>query len=150
MIKLIFHYEPYVGPNGRGKKSWQYYFANPSIRHAINKYFGFSPMQKEDYKGILLENLVASLLFNARNNENYFEFDIFFEYGKNTVDFLIKKGFDNPIPIEVGLGTKNKRQIKKSMNKFNSEYGIIISNTTRTIQKEDDIIYIPIKTFSLL
>ena len=107
-------------------------------------------MQKEDYEGILLENLVASLLFNARNNENYFEFDIFFEYGKNTVDFLIKKGFDNPIPIEVGLGTKNKRQIKKSMNKFNSEYGIIISNTTRTIQKDDDIIYIPIKTFSLL
>ena len=148
--QLIFHYEPYVGPNGRGKKSWQYYFANPSIRHAINKYFGFSPMQKEDYEGILLENLVASLLFNARNNENYFEFDIFFEYGKNTVDFLIKKGFDNPIPIEVGLGTKNKRQIKKSMNKFNSEYGIIISNTTRTIQKDDDIIYIPIKTFSLL
>ena len=35
---LIFHYEPYVGHNGRVKKSWQYYFASPSIRHAINQY----------------------------------------------------------------------------------------------------------------
>lgn len=148
--QLIFHYEPYVGPNGRAKKSWQYYFASPSIRHSINKHFGFSSMKKEDYEGILLENLVASSLFNAKNNENYFEFDVFFELGKNTVDFLIKKGHDNPIPIEVGLGTKNKRQIKKSMNKFNSDYGIIISNTTKTIQKDDDVIYIPIKTFSLL
>lgn len=148
--QLIFHYEPYVGANGRAKKSWQYYFASPSIRHAINKHFGFSSMKKEDYEGILLENLVASSLFNAKNNENNFDFDIFFELGKNTVDFLIKKEYANPIPIEVGLGTKNKRQIKKSMNKFNSDYGIIISNTTKTIQKDDDVIYIPIKTFSLM
>ena len=148
--QLIFHYEPYVGPNGRAKKSWQYYFASHSIRHAINNHFGFSSMKKEDYEGILLENLVASSLFNAKNNENNFEFDVFFELGKNTVDFLIKKGYDNPIPIEVGLGDKSQRQIKRTMNKFNSDYGIIISNTTKTIQKDDDVIYIPIKTFSLM
>ena len=148
--QLIFHYEPYVGPNGRAKKSWQYYFASHSIRHAINNHFGFSSMKKEDYEGILLENLVASSLFNAKNNENNFEFDVFFELGKNTVDFLIKRGYDNPIPIEVGLGDKSQRQIKRTMNKFNSDYGIIISNTTKTIQKDDDVIYIPIKTFSLM
>lgn len=148
--QLIFHYEPYVSPGGRVKKSWNYYFANSSIRHAINKHFGFSSMKKEDYEGILLENLVASSLFNVKNNENYFEFDIFFELGKNTVDFLIKKGFENPIPIEVGLGDKNKRQIKKAINKYKSDYGIIISNTTKTIKKDDDVIYIPIKTFSLM
>ena len=148
--QLIFHYEPYVSPGGRVKKSWNYYFANSSIRHAINKHFGFSSMKKEDYEGVLLENLVASSLFNIKNNENYFEFDVFFELGKNTVDFLIKKGFENPIPIEVGLGDKSKRQVKKAINKFNSEYGIIISSTTKTIKKDGDIIYLPIKTFSLM
>ena len=148
--QLIFHYEPYVSPGGRVKKTWNYYFANSSIRHAINKHFGFSSMKKEYYEGILLENLVASSLFNIKNNEHYFEFDIFFELGKNTVDFLIKKGFENPIPIEVGLEYKSKRQIKKAINKFNTEYGIIISSTTKTIEKDDDIIYIPIKTFSLM
>ena len=148
--QLIFHYEPYVSPGGRVKKSWNYYFANSSIRHAINVHFGFSSMKKEDYEGILVENLVASALFNAMNNENYFKFDVFFDYGKNTVDFLIKKGFENPIPIEVGLGEKTKRQITNAINKYGSNHGIIISNTTDVITKEDNVIYIPIKTFSLL
>ena len=44
--QLIFHYEPYVSPGGRVKKTWNYYFANSSIRHAINKHFGFSSMKK--------------------------------------------------------------------------------------------------------
>ena len=69
--------------------------------------------------------------------------------GKGSVDFLIKKGFDNPIPIEVGHGEKNKRQIKKAMNKYDSNHGIIISNTKK-IKKEDNIIYIPIRTFSFI
>lgn len=148
--QLIFHYEPYVGANGRARKSWQYYFASPSIRHAINKQFGFSSIKKEDYEGILLENFVASSLFNVHNSENYFDFDIFFQAGKKSVDFIIKKEFEQPIPIEVGLGKKNKRQIKRSMNKLNSQHGIIISNTTKEIEKDDDIIYIPIRTFGLL
>ena len=147
---LIFHYEPYVGPNGRAKKSWQYYFASPSIRHAINQYYGFSPMKKEDYEGILVENLVASLLFNLMNCEKYFNFNVFFELEKKGVDFLIKKEFDAPIPIEVGAGNKTKRQIKRAINKFDSNYGFIISNTRNKIEKEDDVIYIPLKTFSMI
>ena len=147
---LIFHYEPYVGPNGRVKKSWQYYFASPSIRHAINQYYGFSPMKKEDYEGILVENLVASSLFNLMNCEKYFNFNVFFELEKNGVDFIIKKGFDKPIPIDVGAGNKTKRQIKRAINKFDSDYGFIISNTRNKIEKEDDVIYIPLKTFSMI
>lgn len=148
--QLIFHYEPYAGANGRARKSWQYYFASPCIRHAINKQFGVSSIKKDDYDGILLENFVASSLFNVMNNENYFDFDTYFQLGKNSVDFIIKKEFDQPIPIEVGLGKKNKNQIKGAMNKLNSSHGIIISNTTKKIEKKDDIIYIPIKTFGLL
>lgn len=148
--QLIFHYEPYVGANGRARKSWQYYFASPCIRHAINMQFGVSSIKKDDYEGILLENFVASSLFNVMNNENYFKFDTYFQLGKKSVDFIVKKDFEQPIPIEVGLGKKKKGQIKRAMNKFNSPHGIIISSTTNTIQKDDDIIYIPIKTFGLL
>jgi hypothetical protein len=36
------------------------------------------------------------------------------------------------------------------MNNYNAEYGIIISNKTFKIEKEEDIIYIPIQTFALL
>ena len=44
---------------------------------------------------------------------------------------------------------KNKKQIIKAINNYNSDYGIIISNTTNQIVKEENIIYIPLVTFSL-
>ena len=104
-------------------------------------------MTKDEYEGTLLENLVASSLFNIMNNENYFKFETFFDAKHESVDFIIKKGLDNPIPIEVGHGDKNNRQIKPAMNKYDSPHGIIISNTTKTIEKDDDVVYIPIKIF---
>ena len=107
-------------------------------------------MNQDEYEGILLENLVASGLFNLKNNEEYFDFDIFFDPLKGGVDFLIRKGFENPIPIEVGHGNKTKRQVITAMNRYKSTHGIVISNTTKTIEKKDNIIYLPYKTFSLI
>ncbi len=41
-----------------------------------------------------------------------------------------------------GLGEKTKRQITNAINKYGSNHGIIISNTTDVITKEDNVIYI--------
>jgi len=46
-------------------------------------------------------------------------------------------------------GEKDEKQIKESMNNYKSEYGIIISNKTQQIEKEDDVIFIPPRTFAL-
>ena len=32
------------------------------------------------------------------------------------------------IPIEVGIGAKNTKQVKKAISRYNSDYGIIVSN----------------------
>ena len=45
---------------------------------------------------------------------------------------------------------KDKKQLKKAINNYDSPYGILISNTTTNVYKEDNIIYIPYKTFSLI
>jgi len=66
------------------------------------------------------------------------------------VDFIIHRLFNKIIPIEVGRGKKDRKQITHAMNNYNAEYGIIISNKTFKIEKEEDIIYIPIQTFALL
>jgi len=103
-----------------------------------------------EYEGILLENLVASTLNNIKKQENHY-FTIYYDSNKkNNVDFLLQEEFKNPIPLEVGRGKKDKKQIKYAMNYYDSPYGIIVSNTTFNIEKEDDIIYIPPKTFSYL
>ena len=36
------------------------------------------------------------------------------------------------------------------MRRYNSPHGIIISDTTKTIKKVDNIIFVSIKTFSLM
>lgn len=36
------------------------------------------------------------------------------------------------------------------MKKYKSDYGIVISNKTDHIAKEDNIIFVPVKTFSLI
>lgn len=150
--QLIFHFEPYGESAKRIKKSWKYYFATSSLRHALSLKIGTS-MPYSEYEGVLLENLIAMLLFNLSNSEHLY-FNIFIEAYKKkankNVDFLIKRGFDEIIPIEVGRGKKNKLQIKKVMNRYNSNYGIVVSNATKSIEKDDDVIFIPLKTFSFL
>ncbi len=58
--------------------------------------------------------------------------------------------FENPIPIEVGRGEKKKGQIKNAINRLGSEYGIVVANSKGSIKREDDVIFIPPKTFSFL
>ncbi|WP_332870913.1 ATP-binding protein [Methanobrevibacter oralis] len=148
--QLLVHCEPYGGEAKRIKKSWKYYFATPSLHNVLSSKYGNNLKNSNEYEGILLENLVASTLFNIRNRKNN-HFHIYYDVNKkNNVDFIIKKDFENPIPIEVGHGNKNKKQIINAIKRYKANYGIIVSNKTTSIQKEDNIIFIPKKTFSLL
>ena len=147
---LIFHCEPYGGSAKRVKKSWKYYFATPSIRHALSRKVGNPLLGTEDYEGLLLENLIASNLFNLSNNE-FTNFTIYYDANKKTnVDFLIQEESENIIPIEVGRGKKKKYQIKHAINKYDCEYGIVVANNTNAIKRKGNVIYIPPKTFSFL
>lgn len=62
-------------------------------------------------------------------------YGIFYPTEKGGVDFLLSKIDGEIIPVEVGIGKKDKKQVKNAMNKYNSEYGVIISNKTHLIKK---------------
>ncbi|MBE6494725.1 MAG: ATP-binding protein [Methanosphaera stadtmanae] len=147
---LIYHLEAYGTSTKRISKAYKYYFATSSIKNALSTITGNTMKNTSEYEGILLENLVASTLNNIKKQENHY-FTIYYDSNKkNNVDFLLQEEFKNPIPIEVGIGKKDKKQIKYAMNYYDSPYGIIVSNTTFNIEKKDDVIYIPPKTFSYL
>ena len=148
--QLIFHNEAYGGASKKVKKPWKYNFATPSLRHAINKKFGNSAGSQSEYEGILLENQVASNIFNLSNDPNSFEFNIYYDPQKGGVDFIIKKIFGKAIPIESGKGNKDTKQVKKAINNYDSDWGIVVSNKTNNIEKKNDVIFIPPQTFSLL
>ena len=148
--QLIFHCEAYGGIKKRVRKSWKYYLATPSVKNCINETLGNTILDKSDYEGVLLENLVASSLHNLSYTGDLPLFNTYYDMDKGGVDFIVQKHFQTPIPIEVGMGKKDNKQIKKAINKLNADYGIVISNKTSSIEKDEDIIYISPKTFSLL
>ncbi|WP_296889670.1 DUF4143 domain-containing protein [uncultured Methanobrevibacter sp.] len=101
--------------------------------------------------GKLFENFVASTLFNfkKRNNNVY---KTYYDSGKKqdkNVDFIIQKGFEKPILIEVSYCKKDKSQIKNAIRRYEANHGIIISNMAK-IKKEDNVIYLPRELFSFL
>ena len=148
--RLIFHCEPHIASPKRSIKSWEYFFATSSIKHILTSSIGNLNSNKKAYLGVLLENLVASTLFYLSNEEgNYFT--LYYDpEDKTNVDFVIQAEFQKAIPIEVSMGKKKKRQMASAIERYNADYGIIISNTTKTIAKKDNIIYLPPKTFSFL
>ena len=74
---------------------------------------------------------------------------IFYDPEKEGVDFLIQKGFDEIIPVEVSIGKKGGSQIKKAISKYKVEYGVVISNAN-DVKKEGNIIYLPVTFFSFV
>lgn len=146
---LIFHLDAYGSSHNRNKKAWNYYFATSSIKYALASFIGNVSKDKSKYEGILIENLIASKLYEM-SDYNY-NFSLHYDSGKKAnVDFIIQNEFGENIAIKVGIERKDKRQVTKAIEHYDSKYGIIISNYTPKIEKEDNIIYIPPKTFAIL
>ncbi len=147
---LIFGISPYGSISKRNRHPREYYFLSTQMKACIYQLNGQSTQTKGDYFGSLFENYVAASLYMMKEKTKR-DFTIFYDSRKKcNVDFLINTIIGDIIPIEVGIGSKNKRQIKNAMRKYNSDYGIVISNKTQSIVKEDDVLFIPIKTFSLM
>ena len=148
--QLIFHIEPFTSSAKRTTKPFKYYFATSSLKHILSTNLGNANLEaKEAYMGKLFENYVASSFFNLKNRSETM-YNTYYDANKKNVDFLVQKGLETPVPIEVSWGKKNKSQVKTTMKKYKAPYGVIISNTTRKIVKEDNVIYLPIEIFSFM
>ncbi|MCL2687748.1 MAG: AAA family ATPase [Methanobrevibacter sp.] len=146
---LIFHIDPYVSAGKSIKKPKKYYFLSPSLKSSINFRLGRYFPKNREFLGSLAENLVASYFLKMKETTNSPN-GVFYPPEDGNVDFLLSKIGGEIIPVEVGVGKKNKKQVIQSMNKYNSKYGIIISNKTEIIKKEEDIVYLPLTTFSFM
>ncbi|WP_323736950.1 AAA family ATPase [Methanosphaera sp. ISO3-F5] len=147
--QLIFPIEAYGSTSKREKKSKEYYFLSTQIKASFFLMKGDVASNYKQYLGILLENYIASTLFKLIKQHGD-SIEIYYDPKKGGVDFIIKDLTNKPVPIEVGIGKKNKKQIKSAIKKYNADIGIIISDKTDSIIKDENIIYIPYTTFSLI
>ena len=153
--QLIFHIEAFTSSSKRTTKPYEYFFATSSLKHNLALDLGNANLEdKNAYIAKLLENFVASSFINL-DNRNVMPYKIYYDDSKKkkkekNVDFIVQRNLEKPIPIEVSCGKKDKSQIKRAISKYESSHGVIISNTTQNIVKEDDIIYLPPEFFAFL
>lgn len=146
--QLLFPITAYSTGSKIIKKPWEYFFLAPSIKASINFEIGRYNLNNKKCLATLAETLVASSLYKLKLLRHNF-IGLFYDPKKSGVDFLVRN-IDKIIPIEVGVGKKTKSQLTKAINNYNSDYGILISNRTFSIKKENNIIYIPLRTFSYI
>lgn len=150
--QLIFHIEAFTSSVKRTTKPNEYFFATSSLKHILSLDVGNAILEDETaYFGKLLENYVASSFHNL-DNKSKISYKIYYDDSKKkssdkNVDFIVQRGLEKPVPIEVSCGDKDKSQIKHAINRYKSTHGIIISKTTTNIVKKDNIIYLPPEIF---
>ena len=140
--QLIFNVKPFGGAGKIAKKAWKYYFLSSSLISAINYDVGRYSMDNKKCLGSLAENYVAASLFKMQQTR-FNLMGLFYPSEKGGCDFLIRTKLDNMVPIEVCIGKKTKSQLTRAINKYGSEYGVLISNRYSSIQQHNDIIHIP-------
>jgi len=144
---LLVSVKPFGGASRIGRRPWKYYFLSPSINAALRYKLGMLDVSDRDVLGLLAEGYAASQFLKIK--ETLYRIGIFYDKNKGGVDFLILKGAEEVIPIEIGVGKKDVGQVKRAIRKYKARYGIIISNEDE-IRKEDDVIYVPIMLFSFM
>ena len=146
---ILFQIAPYDSI-GRGvRKSSRYYFISPNLNVALNNEVGNYDLDDNNYIEKLSKSLVASNLFKMKIAHND-SLEIYFPKNKNQADFLIKSSEDNLIPIEVGFGRQPKRHVFNSIDDFDCDYGIVVCDAVSFTKKSDNVIYMPLTTFSLI
>lgn len=145
---LIFSIKPFGGAGKIVRKPWKYYFLSPSINTAIRFKLGAFDRNNKEMFGVLVENIVASYFIRMKETINL-PTAISYDSDEEGADFIIQNSRENIIPVEVGYGKKDSSQIRKAIKKYNSKYGIIICDCQK-IKKEENIISIPITTFSFI
>ncbi|WP_298501026.1 ATP-binding protein [uncultured Methanobrevibacter sp.] len=152
--QLIFHIEPFTSSVKRTTKPNEYFFATSSLKHNLSLDMGAAILEDETaYMGKLFETYVASSFHNL-DNRNITSYKIYYDdanrNSEKNVDFIVQRGMEKPIPIEVSWGDKDKSQIKRAISKYQSPHGVIISNTYPNIVKKDNLIYIPCELFGFM
>ena len=146
---LIFRIKPYGGAGKMSRIPNKYYFLSPSINASINFTLGKHTPNNNDYLGILAENLVASGFFRLNKTISKPN-GIFTPTQKGMSDFIVTSFEGDKVAVEVGIGKKGISQVKRTMNKYNCQYGVVVSSATNLIKKEGEIIFLPLTTFALM
>jgi len=145
--ELLVKIPPHGSNMTIANKPNKYLFMSPAIRMSFF-YFTGNENTYSTRQGKLLEDSIGAHLYREfiLRSDGIIRYDS----AQGGADFILQIGNTKKIVIEVGLGSKDKRQVINTMRKIKSDYGIIFSNTELKFDREANIVSIPLDYYFLM
>jgi uncharacterized protein len=145
--ELLVKFLPYSTSIGRKiRKPAKYLFESSTVRAGLLHSVDASSLDQK-YKGKLLEDYVGSYLFQKYGGR--IGWQVSYDASENGADFIVQKETKKFV-IETGWNKRNDVQIKNSLSKIQGDFGILITDHSLTLNKEEKILTIPLEMFFLL
>lgn len=145
--ELLVKIPPHGSNMTIANKPNKYLFMSPAIRMSFF-YFTGNENTYLTRQGKLLEDSIGARLYREfiLRSDGIIRYDS----AQGGADFILQIGNTKKIVVEVGLGSKDKKQVINTMRKIKSDYGVIFSNSERKFDKETNIVSIPLDYYFLM
>lgn len=145
--EVLFRLEPNGSHASQLRQSDKYLFTTPAIRAMYFSLTG-STRAKPQVLGHLLEDATGMYLrriFGERSLTN----SMSYSSKPGGADFIIRHQ-QKTFVIEVGHGKKNAQQVEQTDKVPNNRVGILIGSEELSVDRVNNIVYIPIREFFLI
>lgn len=129
------------------KKANKYLFMSPAIRMSFFYFTGIENTYQVR-QGKLLEDSIGAHLYREFIIKG--QGAIRYDSKEGGADFILQILNNKQIIIEAGLGDKTAKQIINSAKNIDSGYNIIFSNSELKLDKENDILFVPLDYYFLV
>ncbi len=154
--EIIIPVAPAGASLGKIAKPYKYLFNSPALRLALSPLYlnsdeKISPVEMGRLRGCLLEDTIAMYLkklFINRPLSGILEYDA----ATGGADFIVMpRGLKSEaIILEVGYNKKTSTQVAKTLGRFKDRHGLVITNCKLGLDKQNNVVFIPLKTFFML
>lgn len=142
MSGILLRIKSYGQTYGATRKTPKYLFITPSLRSAIqdnNFPSGIEGKKLEDYFALIFQKDLKKTL----------AVDLRYDFAEGGADFILTLKDRSNVVIEVGFNKDEIEQVKNTMKKVKSRYGIVFGSDKLDLV-EDAIVKIPLKYLLLI
>lgn len=145
--ELLIRVLPYGSHKRKLTKPSKYLFISPAIRMALLGIVG-KEATFHTRMGKLLEDMAA--MHFSREFVSQGSGTLSYDAVQGGADFILQIGNKKQIAIEIGMGKKGLSQAKKTMERIQCDYGIVIGDGNLIHSEPDNIVYLPTTFFLLM
>lgn len=148
--EILIRFKPYGSKSAQSTNPSKYLFMSPAFRASFYNIIA-KPETYRTKLGYLLEDVVGMYLYRISKERARERMLLFYDSSREGADFIVNNlKIPGNIIFEVGMGDKNIKQVKNSMQNIPSLYGATISSNSLSLVEGENIVQIPLRTFLLI